>query len=151
MNFKLPQELGGSSAKSWLVAGGMVVGKYVAVMWDLCVPCGIRFLFLLEEPAGFPSGTGPEERLSWRRSWGSSLGDGWVGAGERLWGQQGRGGARADTRDEGADTSLGSDRQRRTLSSKKLHFFEGNISFILVLLSTQRVQTVDVLPFLKAC
>lgn len=41
----------------------------------------------------------------------------------------------------------GPDRKRTMLCSKKLHFFEGNLSFLLVLLSTERVQTVDVLPF----
>lgn len=52
-------------------------------MWDLCVlpqePRGVRSLFLLEEPAGFPCGIGPEERLGWRRSWVFSLGDVRVG------------------------------------------------------------------------
>lgn len=71
------------------------------------------------------------------------------------------GGAGTDSRGEGAGTSLGSamagpDRQRRILSTKKLHlFFEGFIffyfGFILASLSAQHVQTVGVLPFLKAC
>lgn len=77
----------------------------------------------------------------------------WVGGRERLWGQQRK--EEKQGRGEGADSSSGSfmagpDRQRRTLSSKKFHFFDGDLSFILVLLSTQHVQTVDVLPFLKA-
>lgn len=154
MNFKLTQELGGCSAESWLIAGGILLGKHLAVVWELCVPEGSDSCSSWRSLLVFHVELGQREGLAG----GEAGGFHWVmGARERLWGQQGkeeeqgRGGGRADTRDEGADTSLGSGRQRRTLSSMNLHLFEGNLNFILVLLSTQHDHTVDVLPFLKAC
>lgn len=71
-----------------------------------------------------------------------------MGGREGLWSQQGK---RKEEKMKQQMHGWARQAEENALLQETSFFFEGNLSFILVLLSTRHVQTVDVLPFLKAC